>query len=55
MSDLVDEMVRLLRGARDFDVNRHLQSADRGLRLAAAAYLYANPDRCVDRSSQRQR
>ncbi|WP_317443565.1 hypothetical protein [Streptomyces collinus] len=44
MSDLVDEMVRLLRGARNFDIDRHLHSSDRGLRLAAAAYLYANPD-----------
>ncbi|MGW3359986.1 hypothetical protein ACWDFL_32020 [Streptomyces bungoensis] len=26
------------------DVDRHLHSSDRGLRLAAAAYLYANPD-----------
>lgn len=44
MSDVVDEMVNLLRGARDFDVESHLRSGDRGLRLAAAAYLYANPD-----------
>lgn len=44
MSDLVDEMVRLLRGVRDFDVDRHLHSGDHGMRLAAAAYLYANPD-----------
>ncbi|MFI8235813.1 hypothetical protein ACIF83_00880 [Streptomyces sp. NPDC085866] len=44
MSEVVDEMVGLLRGARDFDVESHLRSSDRGLRLAAAAYLYANPD-----------
>ncbi|MDC2958198.1 hypothetical protein PO587_27520 [Streptomyces gilvifuscus] len=44
MSDLVDEMIRLLRGVRDFDVDQYLHSGDPGLRLAAAAYLYANPD-----------
>ncbi|MCZ0989012.1 hypothetical protein [Streptomyces diastatochromogenes] len=44
MSDVVDEMIGVLRGARDFDVESHLHSDDRGLRLAAAAYLYANPD-----------
>ncbi|WP_159033058.1 hypothetical protein [Streptomyces fodineus] len=44
MSDVVDDMIRLLRGARDFDVESHLRSEDRGMRLAAAAYLYANPD-----------
>ncbi|MFE1314907.1 hypothetical protein [Streptomyces sp. NPDC058755] len=44
MSEVADEMVRLLRGAQDFDVASHLRSSDRGLRLAAAAYLYANPD-----------
>ncbi|MGW4568630.1 hypothetical protein ACWEN3_41875 [Streptomyces sp. NPDC004561] len=44
MSEVADEMVRLLRGARGFDVERHLGSGDHGLRLAAAAYLYANPD-----------
>ncbi|MGW2742022.1 hypothetical protein [Streptomyces sp. NPDC001450] len=44
MSDVADEMVGLLRGAPDFDVESNLRSSDRGLRLAAAAYLYANPD-----------
>ncbi|MEV6834228.1 hypothetical protein AB0N17_06860 [Streptomyces sp. NPDC051133] len=44
MGAVVDEMIDLLRGARDFDVAGHLRSGDPGLRLAAAAYLYADPD-----------
>jgi hypothetical protein len=44
MTSLVHEMIALLKGAQDFDVESHLGSADRGLRLAAFAYLYANPD-----------
>ncbi|WP_042373060.1 hypothetical protein [Streptacidiphilus neutrinimicus] len=44
MTAVVHEMISLLRGAREFDVASHLRSSDRGLRLAAVAYLYANPD-----------
>jgi hypothetical protein len=44
MTALVNEMIPLLRDARGFDVGSHLRSEDHGLRLAAAAYLYANPD-----------
>lgn len=54
MTEVVDEMIRLLRGAPDFDVESHLESTDRGLRLAAAAYLYVNPDPAWARPLARQ-
>jgi hypothetical protein len=44
MTALTHEMIALMREARGFDVESHLRSDDRGLRLAAVAYLYANPD-----------
>lgn len=44
MTALTHEMIALLKDARGFDVESHLRSDDRGLRLAAVAYLYANPD-----------
>lgn len=44
MSEVADEMVGLLRDARDFDVESRLRSSDSGVRLTAATYLYANPD-----------
>ncbi|MFI9806016.1 hypothetical protein ACIHEJ_16920 [Streptomyces sp. NPDC052301] len=44
MGEVVDEMIDVLRGDRDFDVVGRLRSDDPGWRLAAAAYLYANPD-----------
>jgi hypothetical protein len=44
MTALVHEMIAILRDAQGFDVESHLRSSDRGLRLAAFAYLYANPD-----------
>lgn len=39
MADVVRELRNLLRDAPDFDVARYLSSSDRGLRLAAYAYL----------------
>jgi hypothetical protein len=44
MTTLTHEMIALLKDARGFDVESHLSSTNRGLRLAAVAYLYANPD-----------
>ncbi|MGW7824693.1 hypothetical protein ACWGLF_43095 [Streptomyces puniciscabiei] len=54
MSEVVEEMLLQLDGARNFDVKSHLESPDRGLRLAAAAYLYANPDPAWVRPLARQ-
>jgi hypothetical protein len=39
MADIVTELRRLLSEVSDFDVNQYLESADRGIRLAAYAYL----------------
>jgi hypothetical protein len=44
MTALTQEMIDLLREADDFDLESNLRSDDRGLRLAAFAFLYANPD-----------
>lgn len=39
MADIVRELRNLLRDVPDFDVAKHLSNSDRGLRLAAYAYL----------------
>ena len=39
MAGIVDQLRTLLREVPDFDVTEHLESSDRGLRLAAYAYL----------------
>ena len=44
MTALVNEMITLLKNRDGFDVENNLRSRDRGMRLAAVAYLYANPD-----------
>jgi len=46
MTRIVSQMIAELIGVDqiDFDVTAHLGSEDRGRRLAAYAYLYANPD-----------
>ncbi|MEU4424490.1 hypothetical protein AB0F81_28045 [Actinoplanes sp. NPDC024001] len=44
MTALAYEMIAVLRRRPDFDVGAHLRCPDRGMRLAAAACLYANPD-----------
>jgi hypothetical protein len=44
MTRVVTKMVAALRQVQRFDVARHLDSSDRGLRLAGYAYLYDNPD-----------
>lgn len=43
MTRVVTKMITALRDVRDFDVPAHLESNDRGLRLAAYAFLYAYP------------
>ncbi|MFF9705400.1 hypothetical protein ACF1FE_30155 [Streptomyces griseofuscus] len=54
MREVVEEMIRLFQDAPDFDIQSHLHSDDRGLRLAAAAYLYTNPDPAWARALARQ-
>jgi hypothetical protein len=46
MTAIVSQMISALTEVqpRDFDVTAHLASSDRGQRLAAYAYIYANPD-----------
>jgi hypothetical protein len=46
MTSIVSHMISVLSGVGTdlFDVSEHLSSSDRGQRLAAYAYLYANPD-----------
>jgi hypothetical protein len=44
MTAIVNNMISSLSGLDDFNVAAHLASSDRGLRLAAYAYLCANPD-----------
>lgn len=43
MTDVVSELRRALREAPDFDVTGHLGHTDRGVRLAAFAYLQTHP------------
>jgi hypothetical protein len=42
MEGVVRRMTAMLADVREFDVERHLNSEDRGIRLAGFAYLYAN-------------
>ena len=44
MTEVMYEMISQLRNVDGFDVEGYLHSNDRGLRLAAVAYLYVNPD-----------
>jgi hypothetical protein len=44
MESVVKRMIPLLADAREFDVDANLTSLNRGLRLAAYAYLYSKPD-----------
>ena len=47
MTAIVNNMISSLRGRDDFNVAAHLNSGDRGLRLAGYAYLFANPNPSV--------
>ena len=40
MTEVVNDMIEVLRGSQNFDVKHYLQQQDRGLRLAAYAYLH---------------
>jgi hypothetical protein len=44
MTAVMHEMIEVLRRDNDFDVAANLRSQDNGLRLAAVAFLNANPD-----------
>ncbi|WP_433184157.1 hypothetical protein [Actinoallomurus sp. CA-150999] len=44
LTSVLKSMIETLRGVEDFDVDWYLTNKDRGLRLAAFAYLRANPD-----------
>jgi hypothetical protein len=43
MTKIIEELRQTLHGVRDFDVVSYLTDADRGMRLAAYAYLMENP------------
>jgi hypothetical protein len=43
MTKIVQELRKTLRGVRDFDIMYYLTHTDRGMRLAAYAYLMENP------------
>jgi hypothetical protein len=44
MTSVVNRMRSYLQDVERFDLNKHLNSSDRGLRLAAYAYLHVRPD-----------
>jgi hypothetical protein len=44
MESVVRRMIALFENHRDFDIQANLMSPNRGLRLAAYVYLYANPE-----------
>jgi hypothetical protein len=44
MTSIVNQMISAFKDVPDFDIPSYLDSTDRGLRLAAYAYLYTYPD-----------
>jgi hypothetical protein len=44
MTTVVSKMIRLFPNLKSFNIDEQLEESDQGKRLAAYAYLYANPD-----------